>query len=238
IKPDWPAPSRVKALTTSRFGGVSQAPFDSLNLGMHVNDEQSDVQVNRNTLVQAINLPSEPAWLDQVHGTDIIELGAGKPACTLIADGAITQVKNVVCAIMTADCLPLFLSNQAGDKVSLLHVGWRGLAQGIVENGISLFNEPPQNIIAWAGPCISIKYFEVGVEVREQIGGPESAYRKSNNKDKFYADMYQLTGERLAQVGIKNYSHTPYCTYADRELFFSHRRDQNTGRMVSLIWFE
>ena len=238
ITPDWSVPASVKAIVSTRQGGVSAAPFNSLNIGLHVNDRESDVLINRKKIIKALNLPSNPIWLNQIHSSNVVELGDIKPDALINADGVYTQSNKVVCAVMTADCLPLFLSNKSGDKIAIIHVGWRGLAGGIIENAITLFDELPENIIAWAGPCISVRHFEIGSEVRLELKGTDSAYQNSENKGKYYANMYQLTGERLRQLGVINYGHSNYCTYADKELFFSHRRDQGSGRMVSLIWLD
>ena len=243
IYPDWSAPKHVKALVTTRLGGVSEPPFESLNIGLHVSDDKNAVKVNRQKIITQVGLANEPVWLNQIHGANILDLDAASIATSkdneLSFDGSVTSKKNKVCAIMTADCLPLFLCDEAGEQVALLHVGWRGLAHGIIENGIKLFRSPPAKIIAWAGPCIGADRFEIGVEVRDELGGSASAYRPSkSNKDKLLADLYQLTGERLTMVGVENYSHSDYCTYEDYELFFSYRRDKKTGRMASLIWKE
>lgn len=238
LYPNWSAPSCVKTLISTRLGGVSKAPFDSLNVGAHVNDQNAAVLANRRLLFETAGLPNQPVWLNQVHSTDIVQLQSELQNQTLTYDGAFTSEKNVVCAVMTADCLPLFLCDKSGSQVALLHAGWRGLADGIIEKGVALFNQKPQNIIAWAGPCISVDHFEIGIEVREQLGGSDSAYRPSSINSKCYADLYQLAGERLARVGVTNYSHSDYCSFKDEALFFSHRRDQSTGRMVSLIWIE
>lgn len=238
IVPDWSAPSHVKALVSTRSGGDSKAPFASLNTGLHVNDDPQKVMANRQKIVHAAQLPAQPVWLNQTHSVDIVQLHSDTESVLDSYDGAVTRAKNVVCAIMTADCLPLFISNQAGDQVALLHVGWRGLADGIIENGIKQFAQATSELIAWAGPCIGVEHFEIGQEVRDQIGGVDQAYRASSNKGKCYADLYQLTGARLAELGVDNYSHSEHCTYRDEALFFSHRRDQGTGRMVSLLWIE
>ena len=238
LSPDWSVPASVKAIVSTRQGGVSTAPFNSLNIGLHVNDLESDVLENRQRINEALNLPSTPIWLNQIHSSNVVELSDINPNTLISADGVFTQSNKVVCAVMTADCQPLFLSNKTGDKIAIIHVGWRGLAGGIIENAITLFDELPHNIIAWAGPCISIRHFEIGSEVRQQLKGSDSAYQHSETNGKYYANLYQLTGERLEQLGVINYTHSNYCTYRDKELFFSHRRDQGTGRMVSLIWID
>lgn len=238
ITPDWSVPSCVKALTSTRKGGSSQPPFDSLNVGLHVNDRSEDVIANRIRLTGTAKVPNEPVWLNQIHSSVVIELGHNKFDCILDCDGSVTKQRNTVCAIMTADCLPLFICNTSGDQVGLLHVGWRGLAEGIIEKGIQLFDDLPCNLITWAGPCISLEHFEVGEEVRDQLGGSDDAYSQSSKEGKVYANLYQLTCERLAALGVTTFSHSQHCTYRDDALFFSHRRDKQTGRMVSLIWIE
>ena len=235
IKADWPAPSNVVAFTTTRQGGFSQAPFDSFNLAQHVDDLTSVVARNRQLLVSQFNLPSEPVWLDQVHSTKVLEIGSSATALQP-ADGLITASPKVVCAVMTADCMPLFLSDQAGTKVAVVHAGWRGMADGIIEQAVGLFNQPPEQILAWAGPTIGPKYFEIGPEVKEQLMGPKEAYTASSNKGKLLADLYLLAGQRLAGLGVLNYTHAAYCSYADQQLFYSYRRSKVTGRMASIIY--
>jgi len=237
LQAEWGAPDNVKTLISCRGGGVSQGRFASLNIGLHVGDRDEHVFLNRQRLINAANLPGEPVWLNQVHGTEIIDLSRDFQSVPT-ADGAITRSSGIVCAIMTADCLPLFLSNKRGDRCALLHLGWRGLADGIVEKGVLALDEQVDNIIAWAGPCIGPTRFEIGEDVRDQLGGPSSAYQASPNRGKYYANLYRLTAERLAGVGVGEFSHSDYCTYQDESLFFSHRRDQQTGRMASLIWLD
>jgi len=236
IRPDWSAPDNVTALVTTRIGGVSKGHYDSLNVAAHVEDSMDVVNENRERLINAANLPSEPVWLDQVHGTDIVELDESIPSPPIAADGAMTSKQGVVCAVMTADCLPLFLTSKDGRSVGVIHAGWRGLADGIVEKAVLALNDSPDNVIAWAGPCISNQHFEIGAEVREQLDGMDSAYTASENSGKYYADLYQLVGERLKNSGVSQYSHSEYCTFRDKDLFYSYRRDKVAGRFVSLIW--
>lgn len=249
--PRWHAPHQVRALTTYRQGGVSQGEYASLNLGTHVDDESGAVMNNRHLLRNQLSLPAEPIWLNQVHGIEVHEIlpqTAFDPHNVIDADGAFTASPQCVCAILTADCLPLFLTNQRGDKVALLHAGWRGLAEGIVEEGIAAMGGTPQELIVWAGPCIGPAHFEVGDEVREQLGGTEACYTASSNSGKWLADLYALVGERLVNQGVSNYTHSKACTFRDEQLFFSHRRVsslardagavQSCGRMASLIWIE
>ena len=197
IAADWLAPSNVVAFTTTRQGGISQTPFDSFNLAQHVGDQASVVASNRRLLVAEFDLPAEPVWLDQVHSTRVLEIGSSLSTLPS-ADGLITTTPKVVCAVMTADCMPLFLSDRAGSKVAVVHAGWRGLADGIIEKAVGVFNQPPEQILAWAGPTIGPKYFEIGPEVKEQLMGPKEAYTASANKGKLLADLYLIAGQRLA----------------------------------------
>ena len=238
IKADWDAPDNVTAFTTTRLGGVSNKQYQSFNMGHHVGDETNAVLDNRQLLISRYNLPSEPVWLDQVHGTNIIELSDLNSRRKIEADGVYTRSKGMVCAVMTADCMPLFLCNRAGNVVALLHVGWRGLAAGIIERGVNIMGGEPERLMAWSGPTISGRYFEIGGEVREQLGGSEQAYRPSTNSGKYYADLIVLTGQRLLQAGVRDYKYTDVCTYAEQNLCYSYRRDGQTGRMASIIWFD
>ena len=242
LEPEWDAPDNVRAVTSTRTGGFSQPPFESFNMGEHVGDRAADVARNRNHLAASLDLPSTPYWLRQVHGTDVVLLDSARAvppasASPVQADGSIATMPGVVCAVMTADCMPLFLCNRAGTKVGLVHTGWRGLANGVIEQAVRCLNEPAEQILAWAGPTISRLHFEIGDEVRAQLGGDASAYAPSKNAHKCFADLYQLAGERLEQLGVGYYGFGRHCTYADHEQFFSHRRDRQSGRMASLIWF-
>lgn len=240
IYPDWPAPQQVRALSTKRVGGVSRAPFDSLNLGSHVDDNRVHVATNRQMLTQQAILPSQPYWLNQVHGTHIIEFNMANTAnidMPTDADGALTRQAGVVCGILTADCMPVLLTNRAGNTVAAVHVGWRGLANGILEDAVVSMNCPAEQIIAWAGPCIGPASFVVGMNVREQLGGPNSAYQPAG-KGKVYADLVQLAKQRLNVLGVTAFSASHACTYANETDFFSYRRDGQCGRMATLVWIE
>jgi len=242
---NWSAPKHVKALTTTIHGGVSHGVYQSLNLGLHVNDNAEQVVQNRSLLRQQLNLPSSPVWLNQVHGIDVVELTSSaniseEPFAD--ADGSYTHEKNTVCAVLTADCLPVFLTNKVGDRVAAVHAGWRGLAGGIVEKGVEKLACSVDDIIAWAGPCIGPNAYEVGDEVRQQLGGPDSAYTESGNTSvgqiKWYADLYSLTQARLAKIGVNSFTHSCACTFTDKDDFFSYRRTGQCGRMASLVWIE
>lgn len=236
IKPDWPAPSHVQAFTTTRQGGISQGLYAALNLGLHVNDQTEHVLANRALLRK--QLPSEPVWLEQVHGTTVVP--AQIYPIPPIADAVYSHSPQQVCAVQTADCLPLLLCDQAGTHVAAVHAGWRGLAAGIIEQTLAVFADP-QQLLAWLGPAIGPNAFEVGAEVREQFidAAPEAiaAFRPSPRAGHWFADLYQLARQRLRRHGVTQIFGGIYCTYTERELFYSYRRDgAHTGRMASLIW--
>lgn len=242
-RPNWSAPNTVFALTTTLSGGVSDGVYASMNLGGHVGDDRIKVDRNRDLLKCDLSLPNEPVWLNQVHGIDLCDLSSeGSSRNIYTADGSYTLSPGRVCAILTADCMPVFLTTKSGDRVALLHAGWRSLAGGIIERGVEQLACAPEDIIAWAGPCIGPDCFEIGDEVRTQLGGDARAYKPSDQSTsanvKWYADLYRLAGERLASVGVKKYTHSVACTYRDHSDFFSYRRTGQCGRMASLIWFQ
>ena len=241
IYPDWPAPDSVKSVMTTRSGGTSLPPFDSMNLGLHVDDDRSIVLENRAVLKKKLALPNDPLWLNQVHGTMIANHAQFKEGDD--ADAVVSHSVNDVCAIMTADCLPVLLCNKQGTVVAAAHAGWRGLQSGILEKSVVNMNCDPNDIIAWLGAAISQDSFEVGEEVREAFasvhGESEAAFiRNPQNNEKWLADIYELAKIHLGKVGIS--SEAIYgggrCTYKEDALFFSYRREARTGRMASLIW--
>ena len=238
ITPNWPAPASVKALQTTRIGGVSQAPFDSLNFGEHVQDNPLAVAQNRQLL--SAYLPSEPVWVNQVHGVEVID--AAKSGCLENADASFSTQKKVVCVTMTADCLPVLLCDAAGTVVAAVHAGWRGLCDGVIEAAINKMPVAPNNIMAWLGPAIGPNAFEVGAEVREQFiqKDAKAALAFRANGDKWLGDLYLIAKQRLNNLGVTQIYgggvNEDFCTYADETRFFSFRRDNVTGRMASLIW--
>ncbi|MBL8451432.1 MAG: peptidoglycan editing factor PgeF [Zoogloea sp.] len=238
IHPDWPAPARVRALSTTRAGGLGTAPYNTLNLGTHVGDDPARVAANRAILRQA--LPAEPCWLNQVHGVNVVEAGVeeGVPD----ADAAVSRQSGRVCVVMTADCLPVLLCDQAGSVVAAAHAGWRGLHGGVIEAAVQAMNVPPGQLLAWLGPAIGPDAFEVGGEVRAAFMGAdpasEAAFRPSPNRYKWLADIYLLARQRLARAGVTRIHGGDACTVADPARFFSYRRDGVTGRMASLIWLD
>ncbi|MBW9270668.1 MAG: peptidoglycan editing factor PgeF [Candidatus Thiodiazotropha sp. (ex. Lucinisca nassula)] len=239
IEPDWPAPTQVRAGTTTRLGGVSLGGFESLNLAQHVEDDPHAVVENRKRLSQSLALPGEPFWLTQIHGCDIALGERDSPGCQ--ADGVYTRRSGVVCAVLTADCLPLLLTDRDGREVSAVHAGWRGLASGIIEQAVAGMSAPAESILAWMGPAIGPAAFEVGDEVREvfiEQATEDAQAFVAGRPGHWWADIYQLARQRLNRSGVGFISGGDYCTVADRERFFSYRRDGVTGRMASLIWLE
>lgn len=250
IIPDWPAPGHVKALFTTRRGGVSNnganGAFATFNLGMHVNDRPADVKKNRALLRKY--LPSTPKWLEQVHGTKSIWIEqAAEPPAREKGDAALSRQYNTVCAIMVADCLPVYLCDTAGTIVGVVHAGWRGLAAGVIEQSIAAMQIDPNTLMAWLGPAIGPDHFEVGDEVRRAFiahdPGVADAFTVKTNlavhtEKKWYADIFKLAQQRLANAGVTQIYGGGICTYSDPERFFSYRRDGETGRMAALIWLE
>ena len=239
IKAEWPAPEQVVALTTCRDGGVSQGGFSSFNLATHVNDEPSSVAENRCILQKKFQLPEAPSWLDQVHGCDIVELGdSGDHA--LQADAVIARTKNRVCAVLTADCLPVLLCTEDGRAIAAIHAGWRGLLNGIIEKTVAKL-APADTVLAWLGPAIGPASFEVGIEVREAFVSKQpvmqQAFREVDETH-YLADLYALARIRLVQNGVKRIYGGEHCTYNEADNFYSYRREPVTGRMASLIWLQ
>lgn len=238
IEPDWPAPTNVRALMTTRVGGVSQGPYRSLNLGDHVADDAQSVAQNRALLGAALHLPATPVWLDQVHGTNIVQLpvtGGVPPQ----ADGSFSRSAGQVCAVMTADCLPVLLCDHHGTAVAATHAGWRGLAAGVIEKTVNAMAVGPDDLMAWLGPAIGPDAFEVGPEVVEAFVHQHSEARhafRQTSQHHWLADIYQLARLRLQKIGIQQIYGGGFCTYNDSERFYSFRRDKVTGRMAALIW--
>lgn len=239
ITPDWPAAARVKACSSTRLGGCSVAPYAALNLGDHVGDDVSKVQHNRQWLQQHAGMPADPVWLNQVHGVAVVQLPLG--ATTLVqADAVLSAVAGQVCAVMTADCLPVLFCDKAGTQVAAVHAGWRGLHAGILEATIQHFKQPDQ-LMVWLGPAIGPTAFEVGPEVRQLFiqQHPESiAAFQPSQQGKWLANLYLLARLRLQAAGVSAIYGGDYCTYSQPDLFFSYRREGQTGRMASCIWLE
>lgn len=235
IIPDWPAPQRVQACSTLRHGGVSTASWDSLNLGAHVGDAETHVLQNRQYLRDKL-LPAVPQWLNQVHGQDVVRLPAEDAIPN--ADAAITRETDVVCAVMTADCLPVLFCSFDGSEVAAAHAGWRGLCNGVLEQTLQQFQSPASEIHVWLGPAIGPEAFEVGAEVREAFmahdAQADAAFLPAG--DKYFANIWQLARQRLQAAGVHSISGSQRCTFTEADDFFSYRRDGITGRMATLIW--
>ncbi len=236
ILPDWPAPACVKALQTTRLGGVSQGIYASLNLGDHVKDLPQHVAANRQLL--SPYLPSEPVWLNQVHGVRVID--AALSSCLESADASFSTRKQVVCVTMTADCLPVLLCDQAGSVVAAVHAGWRSLCDGVIEATVKAMPVEPTRLMAWLGPAIGPQAFEVGSEVREQFltQDEQAEHAFQAHGEKWLGDLYAIARQRLSRLGVTQVYGGGRCTYREPETFFSFRRDGDTGRMASLIWLE
>jgi hypothetical protein len=234
---DWPAPANIRALTTLRSGqGVSDPPFDRFNLGVRCGDDPAVVLVNRQRLSEALALPSEPAWLSQVHGTKVVaEPGADEPE----ADAAVSAQAGRVLAILTADCLPLLFCDETGSEIAAAHAGWRGLAAGVLEATVAAMQSPPHRLMAWLGPAAGPDAYEIGPEVREAFLAHDSRAEEAfmpTRPGHWRVDLYALARQRLADAGVERVFGGGLCTIGDPGRFYSHRRDHRTGRMASLIW--
>jgi YfiH family protein len=235
--PSWPALPGVRAWVTERSGGTSRGGYGSLNLAAHVGDDPVAVAANRARLRAALGLPAEPVWLHQVHGTVIADLDAGPTPAE--ADGAVTSRRGVVCAVLTADCLPVLLAARTGRRVGVAHAGWRGLAAGVLETAVAALRTPPHEIVAWLGPAIGPDAYEVGADVRAALLARDpgaAADFRPNARGRWQADLYALARRVLGALGIAAVHGGGFCTYAEAERFFSHRRAAPCGRMATLIW--
>lgn len=239
ITPSWIIPKYIHAFTTTRRGGYSRSPFDSFNLGDHVGDNLDDVTKNRAALVERFQLPQHPLFLTQTHSIRVIRLPY--EGTDLEADAVYTNQANQVCLVMTADCLPVLFASKDGKEIAAAHAGWRGLCNGILEATVAEFSSPHQDISVWLGPAIGANAFQVGSEVIEQFcafdpRAKEAFIADPTAKNKFLGDLYQIARQRLNKLGITQISGGEYCTYTEKERFFSYRRDKQTGRMATLIY--
>ncbi|TFZ08551.1 peptidoglycan editing factor PgeF [Ramlibacter humi] len=247
LTPDWPAPPNVRALCSLRAGGVSQGPYESLNLGDHVGDDAAAVRENRARF--AARLQSRPVFLQQVHGTGVVELKAATPDATS-ADACWTRERGVACTIMVADCLPILFADREGQSVAAAHAGWRGLAGGVIEAAWNAFAqslgvtkaEALERTLVWLGPCIGPAAFEVGDDVRQAFGAEAAVAGRfqPHSPGKWLANLPRLTRDRLAAIGIEqvhgNDGGADWCTVSNPSRFFSHRRDRVSGRFAAAAW--
>jgi YfiH family protein len=265
LEPDWPAPAHIHAATTLRTGGVSQAPFSSLNPAAHVGDDPDRVRQNRRIIRAMLDLPAEPVWLDQIHSNRAVR--AANPPFSPVqkrhkevlqqADASYTHEPGVVCAVMTADCLPLLVCSTDGSQIAAIHAGWRGLLAGVISNTVAAMQIPPNSpllkrpvlsltnggargdLLVWLGPAIGPDCFEVGAEVRDSFMEKSAAFNKAfkdQGNGKWLADIYLLARIELASLGIAQVYGGGFCTVTEHERFYSYRRDIRTGRMATLIW--
>lgn len=229
IIPDWPCAGNVKALFTLRSGGVSEGAYRSLNLAQHVGD--SEAAVSQNRLLVSRFFPDQPLWLNQVHSNRVINLDEGLPSSSE-ADAALTTGKGQVLAVMAADCLPILLASRRGDRIGVVHAGWRGLAEGVIANAVG---ERGDEWMAWLGPAIGPCHYEVGDEVRNQFAGA-AGFERSGLR--WMMNLSVIATQQLNELGVKDIHGGNFCTYCDAERFYSYRRDGVTGRMAGFIWLE
>ncbi|MDN5939493.1 MAG: peptidoglycan editing factor PgeF, partial [Salinisphaera sp.] len=234
---DWPAPETVRAGTTTRHGGASSGPWASLNLGERAGDDRKAVTENRRRLATALRLPAAPAWLHQVHGAVVVDAAQGAGAQ---ADAAVACAPGVVCAVLTADCLPVLFCDRAGTRVAAAHAGWRGLAAGVLAATVAALQTEPDELLAWLGPAIGPRAFEVGQEVCaafiERCREHALVFQPADRPGQYHCDIYALARTELAAAGVTSVFGGGRCTHAESELFYSYRREAITGRMASLIW--
>jgi purine-nucleoside/S-methyl-5'-thioadenosine phosphorylase / adenosine deaminase len=235
LEPNWPAPDNVRAITTLRSGGVSTTPYTSLNPALHVGDNAEHVFANREIIQNMLVLPAEPIWLQQVHSNVVVD--ASSICAPVEADASFCNKKNVVCAVLTADCLPVLMCSDDGTSVAAIHAGWRGLLAGVITNTVRAMQS--NNLMVWLGPAIGKQCFEVGQEVKQAFIAKSEEYNVAFyplNSDKWLVDIYQLARINLAFVSVDRVYGGGFCTVTDSERFYSYRRDKVTGRMATLIW--
>lgn len=242
IQPNWPAPANVQALVTLRQGGYSKGPFEGLNLSATVGDDIAAVQKNRLALMKAAQLPSEPNWLKQVHGTAVIDLDQPRSQTLPEADASFSRLPGQVAVVTTADCLPILLCNKAGTEIAAIHAGWRGLAKGVIEETFKKLQSSPADVLVWLGPAIGPASFVVGDEVKNAFSSSEESLALKplpvlqNEAPRWLANLYLLAQIRLKRLKVTHIYGGEYCTYLETEKFYSFRRSTPTGRMAALIW--
>ena len=238
--PDWNAPAAVHALVTTRIGGCSSAPYASMNLAAHVGDDPEAVAANRRRLRRGdLPLPADPLWLRQVHGSSVLSGEAYREGAE--ADACIARTPGLVCAVLSADCLPLLFCADDASVVGAAHAGWRGLAAGVIEACVAAMAIPPARLLVWLGPAIGALAYEVGDAVRDAFCDRAAAAQKAfvpDDNGKWRCDLYLLARQRLAALGVNRVSGGEYCTFSDPRRFYSYRRDGATGRMASCIWLD
>ena len=240
MKSEWPVPPQVRAGTTTRICGYSQPPYDAFNLASHVGDDHDRVKQNRNQLKKALSLPLDPVWLRQEHSNIAVraELYSGRET----ADAIYTDSHGTVLTVLTADCIPILLSNDTGTEIAAIHAGWRGLCTMIIDNTLGLFRARSSHIIAWLGPHISSSHYEVGYDVKsaciEKLGIDVDIAFMPDAGNRWQADLGKIASLQLLKHGVDRIYNSGYCTYKDNEMFYSYRREKKTGRMATLIWID
>jgi len=239
LLPNWPAPGNVHALTTLRSGGYSAGPYASFNLALHTDDDPAAVGKNRELLRSYFQLPAEPIWLQQVHSNHLIE--AGSTGVDTRADGCWSRTRGCVCAVLTADCLPVLICDRGGYKVAAAHAGWRGLNAGVISNAVNILQSDPAELMVWLGPAIGPLAFEVGLDVMQAFTSKNhsnaSAFRQVDDSH-WLCDIYQLAKIELETLGVTAIYGGDACSYTDEQRFYSYRRDGISGRMASIIWLK
>jgi YfiH family protein len=236
VKPVWSAPAHVQACCTTRYGGISQTPYDSLNLAMHVGDHDADVRQNRKRLVDDLMLPNEPCWINQTHSVDVVTL---ENEVSRNADAAVTRQPGCIAVVMTADCLPILLCNRNGTEVAAVHAGWRGLQSGVIQSALAAMQSPATQLLAWIGPGITQPNFEVGDEVYAAFVDQDplsASFFSAKRPGHWLCDLAGIAERVLRNAGVGEVSCSPHCSFRDQELFYSYRRVATSGRMASLIW--
>lgn len=243
--PAWPAPKNIQACYTTRTPGKSLGEYAEFNLALHVNDHALHVQENRQNLTQCASLPTTPKWLNQIHSATAVLADTVSFEFPPDADASFTRSSNEVCAVMTADCLPILVTNKAGTEVAAIHAGWQGLAKGVIESTLSKLSSPPNSLLIWIGPSIHQANYEVGEDFYAAFAKQHSSHEMSlafskQPHQKWRANVPLLAVQRLKRLGVseKNIYLSQECTYAHPEKYFSYRRDGVTGRMASLIWID
>ncbi|MEP7262762.1 MAG: peptidoglycan editing factor PgeF [Usitatibacter sp.] len=237
LVPDWPAPARVHAFVTTRAGGVSEGEHAGMNLGASSGDDPQRVEANR-AIVRG-HLPGDPIYLAQTHGTQVFDLDGPRPPDRPRADAAVTGTPGRVAVVLTADCLPVLFTDRAGTRVAAAHAGWRGLAAGVLESTLFAMKTHPADILAWMGPAIGPAAFEVGPEVKDAFERFDPAAARAfapHVPGKYLADLYTLARQRLERAGVVSVSGGGFCTWRERDRFFSYRRVKESGRMGAFIW--
>lgn len=237
--PNWPAPERVRAIATTRRGGISEGAYTSCNMALHVGDQPQHVLSNRAQVAKYAQLPSQPVWLKQVHGNRVVVIDDLKCSENIEADAAVSFVPGKVCVILTADCFPLLFCDQAARCVAAAHIGWRGLASGLIEKTVATINGDAGDLLVWIGAGISACHFQIGSSVRDLLLGRNSAFALAilpNNTGQWTADLPQMIAIQLRLCGVERIFGGHDCTYSDPKRFYSYRYHQTTGRMASMIW--